>query len=38
VFNLGVESHDDLVDGLTYLLRGLSDQRLEVPKIHWIEA
>jgi predicted phage terminase large subunit-like protein len=38
VFNLGVESHDDLVDGLTYLLQGLADQGLELPKIQWIEG
>jgi len=38
VFNLGVESHDDLCDGLTYLLQGLADQGLELPKIHWIEG
>jgi phage terminase large subunit-like protein len=33
VFHRGVESHDDLVDGLTYLLRGLADEGLELPKI-----
>ncbi len=38
VFNLGVESHDDLCDGLTYLLQGLANQGLELPKIHWIEG
>ncbi len=38
VFNLGVESHDDLCDGLTALLQGLADQGLELPKIQWIEA
>jgi hypothetical protein len=38
VFNLGVKSHDDLCDGLTYLLQGLANQGLELPKIHWIEA
>lgn len=26
VFNLGVESHDDLCDSLTYLLQGLANQ------------
>jgi hypothetical protein len=36
--NLGVESHDDLRDGLTYLLRELASQGLELPKIHWIEG
>ncbi len=38
VFNLGVESHDDLVDGLTYLLQGFVEHGLELPKIHWIET
>jgi phage terminase large subunit-like protein len=38
VFNLGVESHDDLCDGLTTLLQGLVEQGLELPKIHWIET
>jgi hypothetical protein len=38
VFNLGVESHDDLCDGLTTLLQGLMDQGLEPPKIQWIET
>jgi phage terminase large subunit-like protein len=38
MFNLGVESHDDLVDGCTYLLQGLADQGLELPKIQWIET
>jgi hypothetical protein len=39
IFNLGVEAHDDLCDGLTsYLLQGLANQGLELPKIHWIEA
>src|ERR1035437_3683985 len=38
IFNLGVESHDDLCDGLTTLLNGLVEQGLELPKIHWIEA
>jgi len=38
VFNLGVESHDDLCDGLTTLLNGLVEQGLELPKIHWIET
>jgi hypothetical protein len=34
----GVESHDDLCDGLTTLLNGLVEQGLELPKIHWIET
>ena len=38
VFNLGVESHDDLNDACVYLIQGLVDQGLELPKIHWIEA
>jgi hypothetical protein len=38
MFNLGVESHDDLNDALVYLLQGLVSQGLELPKIHWIEA
>ncbi|MGB6690109.1 MAG: hypothetical protein WBE76_19905 [Terracidiphilus sp.] len=38
VFNLGVESHDDLCDGLTTLLQGFMNQGLELPKIHWIDA
>lgn len=37
MFNFGVESHDDLLDGLTYLLQGLSDQGLELPTVHWLE-
>jgi predicted phage terminase large subunit-like protein len=36
--NFGVEKNDDALDGLTYLLQGLADQGLELPKIHWIEA
>jgi phage terminase large subunit-like protein len=37
IFNIGVESHDDLCDALVYLLQGLADQGLELPKIHWVE-
>ena len=37
VFNLGIESHDDLCDGLTNLLQGFIEQGLELAKIHWIE-
>jgi hypothetical protein len=37
IFNIGVESHDDLNDALVYLLQGLANQGLEFPKIHWIE-
>lgn len=33
VFNLDVESHDDLCGGLTTLLLGLIQQGLELPKI-----
>lgn len=38
VFNLGVEAHDDLVDALVWLIWGLVDQGLELPKIHWIDG
>jgi phage terminase large subunit-like protein len=38
MFNLGVESHDDLADSLVYLLQGLVNQGLDLPKIHWIDA
>jgi predicted phage terminase large subunit-like protein len=38
IFNLGVESHDDLNDAMVYLLQGLAAQGLELPKIHWIET
>jgi phage terminase large subunit-like protein len=38
MFNLGVESHDDLNDACVYLLQGLADQGLELPKIQWIEG
>lgn len=38
MFNLGVESNDDLDDALVYLLQGLVSQRLELSKIHWIET
>jgi hypothetical protein len=38
IFNLGVESHDDLNDALAHLLLGLANQGLELPKIHWIEG
>ena len=38
VFNLGVESCEDLCDGLTYLLHGLVNQGLELTKVHGIEA
>ena len=38
LFGFGVEGHDDLVDGFSYLLQGLVDQGLDPPKIHWIEA
>jgi predicted phage terminase large subunit-like protein len=37
MFNLGVESHDDLNDALVYLLQGLVSQGLELPKIHWVD-
>jgi phage terminase large subunit-like protein len=38
LFNFGVEGHDDLVDALVYLILGLVEQGLELPKIHWIEG
>jgi len=38
IFNLGIESHADLCDGLTALLQGLVQQGLELPKIQWIET
>ena len=38
IFNLGVESHDDLNDAAVYMLTGLMQQGLELPKIHWIEG
>ena len=38
MFNLGIESHDDILDGCVYLLQGLWDQGLELPKIHWIDG
>src|ERR1017187_8083097 len=38
LFGFGVEAHDDLVDGFSYLLQGLVDQGLELPKIHWIDG
>jgi len=38
VFNLGVESHDDLCDALVWLIQGLVGQGLELPKIHWTDA
>lgn len=38
VFDLAVASKDDLNDALVYLIQGLVNQRLELPKIQWIEA
>jgi hypothetical protein len=38
MFNLSVEAHDDLNDALVYLLQGLANQGLELPKIHWIDG
>lgn len=37
-FGFGVESHNDLVDGLATLIEGLVQQGLQLPKIHWIHA
>jgi len=33
-----MESHHDLNDACVYLLQGLANQGLELPKIQWIEA
>lgn len=38
IFNLGVESRDDLCDALVWLIQGLVEQALDLPKIHWIEG
>jgi phage terminase large subunit-like protein len=38
MFNLGIESHDDLADSCVYLIQGLANQGLELPKIHWIDT
>ena len=38
LFNLGVESHDDLCDALVWVIQGLVEQGLDLPKIHWIDA
>lgn len=38
MFNLGVESHDDLNDACVYLIQGLANQGLDLPKIQWIDA
>ena len=38
IFNLGVESHNDLNDDLVWLLLRLVQQGLELPKIHWIDV
>ena len=38
MFTLGVAAHDDLKDALVYLLQGLANQGLGLPKIHWIEG
>jgi predicted phage terminase large subunit-like protein len=38
IFNLGVDSHDDLCDSMVWLIQGLVNQGLELPKIHWIEG
>ena len=38
VFNLGVESRDDLCDGITTPLQGLMSLGLQLPKIHWIDG
>jgi len=38
MFNLGIESHDDLNVALVYILQALVSQGLELPKIQWIDA
>jgi phage terminase large subunit-like protein len=38
IFNLGVEKNDDENDALVWLIQGLVNQGLELPKIHWIEG
>ena len=38
IFNLAVESHDHLNDALVWLIQGLVNQGLELPKIHWAET
>jgi predicted phage terminase large subunit-like protein len=38
LFGFGIEANDDLVDGFSYLLQGLVDQGLDLPKIHWIDG
>ncbi len=38
MFDLGVASHDDIVDSAVYMLTGFMQQGLELPKIHWIET
>lgn len=37
IFGLGTESHDDLVDALVWLIWGLVDQGLDIPKVRWLE-
>lgn len=37
LFNLGVESHDDLVDALVYLIQGLVNAGLAIPKIGTVQ-
>jgi hypothetical protein len=34
----GTEAHDDLADALVYLILGLVEHGLELPKIHWIDG
>jgi len=38
MLNLGTESHDDLVDALVWLIWGLVDQGLDIPKVRWVEV
>lgn len=36
LFNMGIDSHDDLIDGLVWLIQGLVDQGLDIPKVGWV--
>ena len=38
LFNLGVESNDDLMEALVCPVPGLVEQGLDLPMIRWIEA
>jgi predicted phage terminase large subunit-like protein len=36
MLGFGVEDHDDLVDALVYLILGLADRGLRMPKVTWL--